>query len=177
MRRKSDITSLSSPPSDLIKSPTTSHLKDLTEDLVGNKSTPVFNDDINKEFDLLLKAVTNAYEHGVTMDEAEKLAAKCLGVQLKIASELLVLDIDSRMKKNGMKASRAQIYLDLCGAADKKPSDTFLEHKVNLNSTVNASVDLYERASALFENLSLYLSIFKESHVYFRGVAKGNYSG
>jgi hypothetical protein len=130
-----------------------------------------------KEFEQLVKIVRTAYESGTTMDEAERHAARFLEAQLNVAAELASLDLDARMKKNGMKAARAQIYLDLCAGSEKKPSDTFLEQQVTLDRTVNLAVDLYEKADARRENLTLYLGIFKDAHVYFRGIAKGAYNG
>lgn len=128
-------------------------------------------------FEELVRIVKAAYETGTTMEEAERHAARFLDAQLSVAAELASLDIDARMKKNGMKAARARVYLDLCNQSEKKPSDTFLEQQVTLDKTVNVAVDLFERADARRENLNLYLGIFKDAHVYFRGIAKGNYSG
>lgn len=129
------------------------------------------------EFAELITVVQAAYRTGTTLEEAEKHAARFLEAQLNVASELAKLDIDARMKKNGMKAAKAQVYLDLCGKSEKKPSDTFLEQQVTLDKTANVAVDLYEYADARRENLMLFLGIFKDAHIYFRGIAKGNYSG
>lgn len=130
-----------------------------------------------ESFGELVEIVKEAHTTGVTMDQAEKYAARFLGAQLTIAAELAGLDIDARMKKNGMKAAKAQAYLDICRASDKKPSDVYIEQEVTLNSTVCTTVDMFDRADARKENLTLYLGIFKDAHVYFRGIAKGTYNG
>jgi hypothetical protein len=129
-------------------------------------------------FDHLVKIVQAAYESGTTIEEAKAHAARFLEAQLNIAQELGTLDIDARMKKNGMKAARAQKYIELCGLTEKKPSDTFLEQQVTLDKVlVIPAVDAWERADARRENLMLYLGIFKDAHIYFRGIAKENFNG
>ena len=129
------------------------------------------------EFEALVQIVKAAYVTGTTMEEAERHAARFLEAQLNVCAELAKLDIDARMKKNGMKAARAQCYIDECSKSEKKPSDTFLEQQVQLNTTVCAAVDLFERADARRENLTLYLGVFKDAHIYFRSIAKGTFNG
>lgn len=129
------------------------------------------------EFEELVTIVRAAYESGTTMEEAERHAARFLEAQLNVAAELATLDLDARMKKNGMKAARAQVYIDLCAKNEKKPSDTFLDQQVTLDKQVNVQVDLYEKADARRENLMLYLGIFKDAHIYFRTIAKGTFNG
>jgi hypothetical protein len=134
-------------------------------------------DEEPQAFDDLVVLVKAAYESGTTMEEAERHAARFLEAQMNIAAELAKLDLDARMKKNGMKAAKAQVYIDLCAATEKKPSDIYLEQQVALSKIANTAVDLYEHADARRENLMLYLGIFKDAHIYFRGIAKGGFSG
>ncbi len=135
------------------------------------------NSDEPSQFEELVEIVKAAYVTGTTMEEAERHAARFLEAQLSIASNLATLDLSARMKKNGMKAARAQCYITECSATEKKPSDTFLEQKVQLDPFVCKAVDLFETADARRENLAIYLGIFKDAHVFFRGIAKGVYNG
>lgn len=132
-------------------------------------------DDLDTLVARLQKAVTDAYESGVTMEEAERLAAMCLSAQLDIAKALSAADLDSRMKKNGLKATKANAYMREINAHDKKPAEGFLDQAVALDPLVNTTVDLFERADARKEELTLYFGIFKDAHIYFRGISKGNY--
>ena len=132
------------------------------------------NNNLKGHYEELKQAVMNAYESGTTMEEAERLAAKCLGAQLDIATEIGVADLDARMKKNGLKATKAQAYMEEISKHDKKPSDSFLENVVTLNSLVNTQADLYEHADANREELNLFFGIFKDAHIYFRMLVKAN---
>lgn len=149
----------------------------LPPDLAAEETIAEPSDQTNSDFQELVDIVKEAHTTGVTMDQAEKYAARFLEAQLTLACELASIDIDARMKKNGMKAAKAQAYLDICRASDKKPSDVYIEQEVTLNKTVNATVDMFERLDARRENLMLYMGIFKDAHVYFRGIAKGTYNG
>jgi hypothetical protein len=133
--------------------------------------------EVHSEFGELAADVQRAYEDGTTIEEAERLAAKFLGAQLKIAEELAQIDLDSRMKKNGLKAIKSAVYMAAATAGEKKPSEGFLENTVNLSKEVCGAQDRFDAADSRKEALSIYLGIFKDAHIYFRGIAKGNYNG
>lgn len=132
---------------------------------------------LQDEFAELAQIVARAYDEGVTLEEAERLAAKALGVQLAIAERLKVADLDTRMKKNGLKATRARSYMAEATKGEKKPSEGFLENHVNMDVTVQTAANDYESADAETQSLTLYLGIFKDAHIYFRGIAKGRFDG
>lgn len=127
------------------------------------------------EFSELAVDVQRAYDEGVTMEQAERLAAKFLGAQLKVAEELASIDLDSRMKKNGLKAIKSAVYMQAATAGEKKPSEGFLENTVNLSKDVSDAQDRFDASDARKESLSIYLGIFKDAHIYFRGIAKGRF--
>lgn len=130
---------------------------------------------LEAEFASLAGDIQTAYDEGVSLEHAERLAAKCLGVQLKIAEQLAASDLDSRMKKSGLKAIKSAVYMKAATASDKKPSDTLLENVVNLDNQVATSQDLYDSADARKESLTLFFGIFREAHIYFRGISRGRY--
>ena len=133
--------------------------------------------DITKLCQELETVVQDAYENGVTLTEAEKLAAKMLGAQIAIARALENTDLDARMRKNGVKAIKAAVYMDELTKHEKKPAEGFLEHAVNLNKMVADEQTAYDTADARKDALFTYLGIFKDAHIYFRGVAKGAFNG
>lgn len=145
-------------------------------DTESAETTLQTDESLDNLFQELRDFVTEAYEQGTTIEEAEKIAARCLGAQLDIAKALSTADLDSRMKKNGMKASKAKAYSVEMNKYDKKPSDSVLENAVALDPLANQSVDAYEKADAKREELTLYFGIFKDAHIYFRGIAKGSYT-
>lgn len=121
----------------------------------------------------LEKDIKNAYEGGVTVDDAEKLAAKFLDAQIQVGNELSTVDLDARMKKQGLKAIKAAVYLEEAGKSDKKPSDVFLAAKVDSSPLVDEAQKAFDSAEVTRNMLDNYLSVFRESHIYFRGISKG----
>ena len=119
--------------------------------------------------------IQETYESGVTMESAEKLAAKFLHAQIVISDELSVVDIDARMKRAGTKALKASVYLAEVEKVDKKPSDTMLEALVLRTREVQEQVTAEIHAEVDKDQLINYFQIFKEAHIYFRGIAKGRF--
>ncbi len=119
--------------------------------------------------------IQSSYESGVTLEQSEKLAAEFLHAQMKVSEELKTADLDSRMRKSGVKAVRAAIYAETCSKADKKPTEAQIEHTINSNEIVqNEQLEL-DKAEVSRDDLERYFSIFKESHIYFRNVSKGRF--
>lgn len=121
--------------------------------------------------------IINAYEEGVSMPEAEKLAAEFLAAQLKVSSELAKLDLDSRMRKSGVKAIRAAIYLDAASKGDKKPTEAALAATLDSNDLVAGEQERFDIAEVDKNELERIYSIFQNGHIYFRGIAKGAFNG
>lgn len=116
-----------------------------------------------------------SYTSSVTLPEAEVLAAKFLHAQLAVSEELRRSDLDSRMRKAGLKAIRAAIYMEAATKDSKKPSDTLLEQMVNMNEMVSQEQNGFDKAEAERDDLERYYSIFREAHIYYRGLARGRF--
>lgn len=125
----------------------------------------------------LEKKIQNAYTEGVTMEEAEKLAAEFLFAQIRISEALKTADLSARMRKSGVKAVRAAVYLDGAKQGDKKPSDVLLQAQVDTNELVSGEQDALDQAEVERDELERYYNIFQNGHIYFRGVAKGAFGG
>jgi hypothetical protein len=125
--------------------------------------------------DGLKKNITDSYEEGVTMEEAEKLAAKFLDGSLRVAEELRVADLDRRMKKAGVKSVKAAAYLEAASQGERKPSDKLIEAVIDSDKIVAAQQEEFDKAEVYAGLLENYLEVFHEGHVYFRGIAKGRF--
>lgn len=130
---------------------------------------------MNQYFDELAGKIKSVYENAVTMDEAEKLAAEFLHAQMIVAEELRVADLDARMQKSGYKAVSAAVYMENATKTEKKPSDTLLQNTVDLNELVQKAREAYDKAEVEKDALQNYFNIFREAHIYFRGIAKGRF--
>lgn len=131
--------------------------------------------DYKKLFKELEAQIQQSYTEGVTIDEAEKLAAKALHAQIVISRELQKSDLDSRMRKSGMKAVRAAVYLDEVSKAEKKPTESTLEHMLNVNDLVTGEQDGFDKAETDRDELERYYNILREAHIYFRNIGRGKF--
>lgn len=123
----------------------------------------------------LEKDIQNAYESSPTIEEAEKLAAKFLIAQLSVGAELAKADLDARMRKTGLKAVKAAVYLEAATKGDKKPSDVLIGAIVDSDKVVSETQDGFDRAEVYRNEFENYLSVFRDAHIYFRTLAKGRF--
>lgn len=119
--------------------------------------------------------IKNSYESGVTLDEAEKLAGRFLHAQIQASEELKKYDLDARMRKTGLKAVRAAVYGDIVGKAEKKPTEAAIENEIILNKIVQTEQDNLDEAEVSRDELTRYYNIFREAHLYYRGISKGRF--
>ncbi len=123
----------------------------------------------------LVKEIKDAYEAGITMEAAEKLAGKFLYGQIQVSSELLSSDLDARMRKSGTKAIKSAVRTEELKKHEKKPTEGFLEDVVNLSELVQGEQERLDTAEVYRDYLQNLLSIFKDAHIHFRSVAKGRF--
>lgn len=129
----------------------------------------------SKNYEDLKREIERAYNGDVTIDEAERLAARFLMAQMEVAQELSIADLDARMKKNGLKTHKAFVYMEAATKGDKKPSEGFLENHIALDPGYQLAQRDFDSAENRRESMQLYLGIFKDAHIYFRGISKGRY--
>lgn len=115
------------------------------------------------------------YQEGVTMEQAEKLAAEFLYAQLQVSAELRNFDLDARMKKSGVKAIRGTIYLDILQKNEKKPTEVGIAAMIDTNELVSREQQLLDLSEVERDDLERYYNIFQNAHIYYRGIAKGTF--
>lgn len=123
----------------------------------------------------LTEILKSAYESSVTIEEAERLAAKFLHAQIMAAQELAGAELDARMRKTGVKAIKAAVYMKGATSGDKKPSDVLLQAQVDMDKIVQDEQESYDVAEVRADSIRNYLNIFKDGHIYFRGISRGRY--
>jgi hypothetical protein len=121
--------------------------------------------------------IQQSYQEGVTLEQAEKLAGEFLFAQLKVSDELKTADLDSRMRKSGVKAIRASIYLDIVEKSDKKPTETAIGSMIDIDPLVNKEQNSFDKAEVDRNQLERYYDIFSNAHVHFRTIAKARFDG
>lgn len=131
-------------------------------------------EELVKSLELKIQA---SYESGVSLEEAEKLASEFLFAQLTVSNQLRKADLDSRIRKSGLKAVKAAVYTDACSKADKKPTEGALEHLLNMNELVSGEQDSLDKAEVQRDELSRIYNIFQAAHVHFRQISKGQFGG
>jgi hypothetical protein len=119
--------------------------------------------------------IQDSYTNGVTLDGAEKLAGEFLHAQIKVSGELKGADLDSRMRKTGLKSIKAAIYMDAATKGEKKPTEAALAAIVDMNDIVQGEQKAFDEADVNKAELERYYDIFREAHIYYRGIAKGKF--
>ena len=125
----------------------------------------------------LEKEIQESYTTGITLEAAEKLAGQFLHAQMTASNELRKADLDSRMRKTGVKAMRAGMYADIVGKSDKKPTEAAIENEIVRNPVVQAEQDRLDDAEVTRDDIERYYNIFQQAHVHFRQLAKGGFNG
>lgn len=123
----------------------------------------------------LTDSIQKAYESQVTIPEAEALAAKFLHGSILVGSALRTVDLDARMRKSGLKAIKAEVYLNAIKSSEKKPTEAALESMINVDPTVREEQNALDNAEVTRDELKNYLAVFHEAHVFFRGISKGKF--
>lgn len=130
-----------------------------------------------EKYNHLVEKIQNSYESGITIEEAERLAGQFLHAMLQIAAELQDADLNARMRKSGLKTMRSAVRTDAISKAEKKPTEGQLEDVVNLDPIVNKDQDALDKAEVHRDSLQMHYNIFKEAHLFYRGISRGNYNG
>lgn len=123
----------------------------------------------------LERAIQAAYTEGVSLEDAEKLASEFLYAMLQVSGELKDSDLNARMRKSGLKAVKAALYLDSIRGVDKKPTEAQLTAMIDSSDVVQGEQDAFDKAEVGTAELERYYQVFKEAHIHFRGVAKGKF--
>lgn len=121
--------------------------------------------------------IEKSYIEGVTLGEAEKLAGQFLHAQMAVSRELQKADLDTRMRKSGLKAIRAAVYLDIVQKSEKKPTEAAIAAMVDTDELVQGEQKSFDTAEVDHDELERYYNIFIQAHVHFRTIAKGNFNG
>lgn len=128
-----------------------------------------------EQLKILENKIKDTYEQGVTLEEAEKLAAEFLYAMMAVSTELKREDLNARMNKAGNKAIRAGTYLNIVSEADKKPTEAQISAIIETDEPVKVQQKMLDEAEVKLADLERYYSIFQNAHIYYRGIAKGKF--
>lgn len=133
--------------------------------------------DLNKFCKELENQIIAIYDTGITMEDAEKLAAKFLHGQIVVSEELKKLDLAARMRKSGLKAVRAAVYTEARSKAEGKTTEAQIAAVVDTHELTLTEQNGLDEAEVERDALERYYDIFRDGHIYTRGIAKGNFGG
>lgn len=129
-----------------------------------------------EQLKVLEDKIKATYEEGVSLDEAEKLAAEFLHAQIVVSNELKKEDLNCRMNKSGNKAIRAAVYIAILSEADgKRPTEAQIAALVETDPSVKIQQKSLDDSEVKVGELERYYSIFQNAHIYYRGIAKGKF--
>lgn len=119
--------------------------------------------------------IEKSYSEGVTLEEAERLAGKFLVAQLQVSRELQKADLDSRMRKTGVKAIRSAVYLNIVKNAEKKPTESQIEATINVDDIVSKEQESFDIAESSKAELERIFDVLINAHIFFRSLSKGRF--
>lgn len=132
----------------------------------------------NRKFIADLESIIiKIYEEGVSLDEAEKLAGRFLHAQLQVSALLKVEDLSARMRKSGLKAIKAAVYTNACKGVDKKPTEAMLAAIVDSDELVGGEQNAFDTAEVERDEFERLYNVYREAHIFLRGVSKGRFDG
>ncbi len=121
--------------------------------------------------------IIQTYTTGVSLEEAEKLAAEFLSAMLMVSDELKKADLSARMRKTGVKAVRAALYQDAVKGQDKRPTVDAINYFIDSSDTYISEQNGYDEAEVDKASLDRYYDVFNNAHIFYRGVSRGNFGG
>lgn len=127
------------------------------------------------EFEGLESVFQETYSGNTTIEEAERLAARFLGEMMRVSARLRILGLDVRMKKSGLKAVKGTRYLEEARGSDKKPSDVLIGAVLDTDELVHSAQGALDTAETEQEDLERQYGVFKEAHVFYRGMGRGKF--
>ena len=130
--------------------------------------------DFKQYCEKLENKIIASYEEGITMPEAEKLAAEFLAAQLQVSRELAKKDLDSRMRKSGVKAIRAALYTEYRSKADKT-TEAAVAAYLDAHELVVGEQNAYDEAEVERDELERVYNVLTNAHIFYRGVARGSF--
>ncbi len=119
--------------------------------------------------------IQESYEQGVTLETAERLASEFLYAQIQVSTELKTRDLDSRMRKSGVKSVRAAIYLDIVSKSEKRPTEAHIAATIDSDDLVLGEQKAFDIAEVDKAELERYYDIFSNAHIFYRNVSKGKF--
>lgn len=123
----------------------------------------------------LEQKIITSYTEGVSLQDAEKLAAEFLSAQIAVSEELKKSAIMARLLKAQVKSTRAEVLLAEVAKVDKKPSDSMLQALVDVNGSVNTIQTDFDTAEEEANELERTYNIFRDAHIYYRGISRAKF--
>lgn len=127
------------------------------------------------KYEYIRQLVQEAYNCPPDLREAEKIATRFVGSMLDVSMDLQKADLNARMRRTGLKAIKAAVYMKNATATDKKPSDVMLNAQVDQDKLVIDEQNAYDEAEVAADYLRNLYNTLKEAHVHFRGISKARY--
>jgi len=123
----------------------------------------------------LEQKIIRSYQEGITPSTAEALAAEFLEAQIKVSEEIKSSSLEARLLKSVVKEERAKLLYSEATKGDKKPSDSILQAIVDSNQGILSHQNAFDEAEEKANELERLYNIFREAHIFYRGVGKAKF--
>lgn len=125
------------------------------------------------DFKKLEQKIVDTYTEGVSLEEAERLAAEFLYAQMVLSSKLRNADLDARMKKQGVKSIRAALYTKI-KQGESKVTEAGVSALLDVDRLVIDEQTSLDTAEVDRDEVQRMYDICVTAHVYFRQISRGS---
>lgn len=131
--------------------------------------------EIEKLIQSCLGEIEKAKSKKYDADSADKTAALCLEVQLKLSYFMEGLELESRNFKNDIARIEAEKYFEhKLSNNDKKMTETSLVQAIAKDPDVITAKQNFAEAEVKIKRFNYILNTLKDAHIYFRTLGKNN---
>lgn len=125
----------------------------------------------------LEEKVREAYQNGVTQEQAERLAGEFLEANFQLAEKLKMAELDARMRKSGLKAVKGAAYLEIVQKSERKPTEAQITAMLDTEGMINKEQENLDKAEVECNFLERIYSTCQNAHVLYRKISGGTFSG
>ncbi len=132
------------------------------------------NDSLKELIERCMKELNDAHENRHITDQADRVAALFLDVQMQLADYIVELDFKTKMAKNELSRVEGVKYFDYKSApgADKKMTDAAVQHAIAKDEEVfkvKTELAQHESNQKKWANV---MGIMNNGHIFFRTISK-----
>lgn len=134
---------------------------------------------LEKLLEQCLNELERAHNGSIEPDKAERNAALCLELQIRLSDYLASAELKAKTVKNETERLVSQKYFEYKnnGIGDKKMTEAALEHAVAKDEEVFKMKEEMIKQEAEYKKWNYIINILSNSHIFYRNLTKKEFGG